>query len=336
MASSSWGATVNPPGLEAGAAWATFYTGVSPARHGQYNGTLHFDPSCYREAEFKVGELELAADLGHPQPSGRRVAVIDAPYPFLDPEINGINIVDWGTHARHANATLQTWPPLLAAEILERFGADEIGECDAIRPRNADEHRAFRDKLVDRVGRKTDLALHYLAERDWEFFMVVYADAHCVGHQCWHLHEPEHQMHDPRLASAVGDPVKDVYVAIDTAVGRLLEECGTGTTAVVYCSHGMTNAYSGTGLLDDMLLALEGGRRPEKRDAIAGVLRWLWVRAPRWLRAGLRPLRGPVYAALSDNEREGRRYFEVLNNNATGGVRINLQGRERSGLVGAR
>jgi predicted AlkP superfamily phosphohydrolase/phosphomutase len=329
----TWGMTANPPGLAAGAVWSSFYTGVSPARHGQYAGNEHFDPIEYRETDYRPEELTAPPVWAILSGAGKRVAVIDAPYTFLHPHINGINIVDWGTHPRRHGATFHTWPPSLAAEILARFGADEIGECDAIRPRNAEEHKAFRDKLVERVGRKTEMSLHFLAQGDWDLFVTVYGDAHCVGHQCWHVHELGHPKHDPALAHEVGDPIKDVYVAIDAGVGRILDACGPETTAIVFCSHGMTHQYSASRLLDDMLLALDGGHRAQARDAVAQMLRRLWVRAPRWLRTGLRPLRGPVNNALVGNRRQGRRYFEVVNNNATGGVRINLQGREKEGLV---
>ncbi|MGE0747648.1 MAG: alkaline phosphatase family protein [Rhodospirillales bacterium] len=327
------GMTANPRGLVAGSVWATFYTGVSPARHGQYAGNEHFDPVEYRETDYRPEELTAPPMWARLSDAGRRVAVIDAPYTFLHSHINGINVVDWGTHARRQGATFHTWPPSLADEILEKFGPDVIGECDAIRPRNAEEHRAFRDKLIDRVRRKTDMSLHYLAQGNWDLFVTVYGDAHCAGHQCWHVHEPTNHLHDPAIAREVGDPLKDVYVAIDAGIDRILKACGPETTVIIFCSHGMTHHHSGTRLLDDMLLALDGGHRPQTRDALTRTLREMWVRSPRWVRACLKPLRGPVNDALVLNKRAGRRYFEVINNNATGGVRINLKGREKEGIV---
>lgn len=329
----AWGSTLNPAGLEAGSVWATFYTGVSPARHGQYAGNEHFDRHAYQEIDYRPDELAMPPVWEMLSRAGRRVAVIDAPYTYLHPHINGINVVDWATHARRRGATFHTWPPSLASEILERFGPDEIGECDAVRPRDAAEHKAFRDKLVERICRKTALSAHLLEQGGWDLFMTVYGDPHCTGHQQWHLHATDHCLYDPALAAEVGDPVKDVYVALDAGIGRLLELTGPETTTIVYCSHGMTHQYSGSRLLDDMLLALEGGHRSGTRDVLAGTVREAWVNAPHWLRAALRPLRGPARNALVVNRREGRRFFEVVNNNATGGVRINLRGREAQGVV---
>lgn len=329
----TYGVTVNPPGLAAGSVWATFYTGVSPARHGQYSGNEYFDSVEYRETDYRPDQLTTPPVWALLSDAGKRVAVIDAPYTFLHPHINGINVVDWGTHARRQGATFHTWPPSLATEILEKFGADTIGECDAVRPRNAEEHRTFRDNLVERVRRKTDMSLHYLAQGNWDLFVTVYGDAHCAGHQCWHVHDPSNHLHDPALAAEVGDPLKDVYVAIDAGIGRILDSCGPETTVIVFCSHGMTNHHSGSRLLDDMLQALEGVHRPRARDALTKRLREAWVGSPRWVRACLKPLRRPINEALVLNKREGRRFFEVTNNNATGGVRINLQGREKDGIV---
>ena len=46
---------------------------------------------------------------------------------------------------------------------------------------------------------------------------------HSVGHQCWHLHDPAHLLHDRQLVAELGDPIKDVYVEFDRALGRILK-----------------------------------------------------------------------------------------------------------------
>src|SRR6185436_19531560 len=58
----------------------------------------------------------------------------------------------------------------------------------------------------------------------------------------------------------IGDPLRDVYIALDAAVGRLLEAAGPDTTAVVLCSHGMGPHYDGTHLLEEILYHWDVGR----------------------------------------------------------------------------
>ena len=50
----------------------------------------------------------------------------------------------------------------------------------------------------------------------------------------------------------MGDPVRDVYVTIDRAIGDLIESAGDGATVLVLASHGMGPHYDATFLLDRM------------------------------------------------------------------------------------
>jgi len=138
------GRVVNPVGLEAGSCWPTFYYGVSPARHGQYDGTRYFDTQHYHDGR-------LAPNMLNPSPiwkvlseAGKLVAVIDAPYRYTSEEINGIDVHDWGAHGPTGNgsfADYKTNPPELAQEIEKRFGLDPLkgAMCDAVRPRTLNE-----------------------------------------------------------------------------------------------------------------------------------------------------------------------------------------------------
>jgi predicted AlkP superfamily phosphohydrolase/phosphomutase len=139
------------------------------------------------------------------------------------------------------------------------------------------------------------------------------------------------------MAADVGDPVRDVYVAMDGAVARLMERAGRDATVMVYCSFGMTRAHTGTRVLDEILLRLDGKHPRKAPHGAVNTLRRIWRASPMRLRALLRPLRLGVWeqiyrqAILPDYAT--RRFFEVKVNDATGGVRINLLGREAKGLV---
>jgi hypothetical protein len=106
---------------------------------------------------------------------------------------------------------------------------------------------------------------------------------------------------------------------------------------MLYGSHGMGPSYSGTGLLDRILLRLDKGMANGSQRSLRGHLRSLWKRVPAELRGQLRPIRKHFKGMLRPPQfmgsQQDRRFFEVYANNATGGVRLNLRGREGHGTV---
>lgn len=339
---SAWGSIENPTGLVSGSAWSSFYTGVTPDRHGQYNAYEYFDTESYHDVSYTKSRLPYDPVWEALSRENRRVVIIDAPYSFLSENINGVQIMDWGTHVRLHDSMPPTWPADLAAEIDTRFGRDPLGTgrgspCDQGAPRSISEYTAFRDKLLDRLNRKAELSEFFMARESWDFFLTVFCEPHCVGHQCWHIHDPAHASHDPELARAIGDPVKDVYAGIDAAVGRLLARVERDATVMIYCGLGMGPQYTGTNLLDQILWRLEGNEPSTLKERGTDALRQVWRRAPQRLRTALMPVRRnlwePIYQTAIVPERSTRKFFEIAANNATGGVRINLIGRESHGLV---
>ena len=149
----------NPPGLFAGAIAPSFYTGVSPARHGKFcshqmkSGTYEFrrvqgfDPSCPTLWDVLGGQ-------------GRRVAVIDAPKSRVSENLNGVQVVDWA--AEDFEIELGAWPPELMDEIVEKYGRNEIVEV-AVAARGFDGLASLSSALRARLRNKLRMSRDLLA-----------------------------------------------------------------------------------------------------------------------------------------------------------------------------
>lgn len=340
---SYWGLVENEPGLQAGTAWPSFYRGVSVARHGQLDGLRQFNKDNY-EIEVNIGEDKFKHDLIWRRLSkeGKRCAIIDAPYTYLTKNLNGIEVHDWGTHVATGSNTLQTatWPPDLVDELTGMYGSDPLGGhlCDELAPRTAEEIADFRDKLIDRLQKKAEMSVHLLKKGYWDFFLTTFSEAHCVGHQCWQLHDETRPDYEADVAAVVGNPMKDVYIALDRALGRILSEVDqTETTVMVYCSHGIEPSICGTYMLDKILTRLEGRELKDKAKGSEGIMRKGWRMLPESVKKHLQPLKAQVWQSVvgspMQGHREERKFFEILANNSTGGVRVNLKGREAQGIV---
>src|SRR5690242_2803908 len=257
-----WGRVANPTGLEAGAVWPTFCTGVEPGWHGQYEAHYKFDTDQYRVRPMERAERHALPFWVAASDAGRRVAIVDAPYTFLEPSINGVQVVDWLTHVVVRPDGMATFPADLACRIAATYGMNPFSgpnRCptNEVRLDSAESVLAFRDRLLDRVRWKTDFTLDLLVRERLDLFVTTFHDAHDVGHMAWHLHDPSHERHDPDIAAQTGDPVRDIYEALDAALGRILAALDGHATVLIYLSHGMGIDRSATRFLDEILRRLE-------------------------------------------------------------------------------
>jgi predicted AlkP superfamily phosphohydrolase/phosphomutase len=324
----SWGTIVNAPGLYTGSVWPSVWTGVNPGRHG-----------CYYYEQFKTGTYDTEVfPLDHVKRepfwnavgrAGRRVALLDVPKAPLCEGLNGIQVAEWGTH--DADLDPCSWPPALIDEIHTRYGRSPFQRCDWVM-RGATPERDLRDLLLQRIEARLAIAEDLLAREPWDLFMACFGDSHCVGHQCWHVHDPAHPRHDAALAAQLGDPLRDVYVALDRALGRLLEYAASDTTVIVLLSHGMSAHYDATYLLDDVLRRLEGHSGSISR-VVLDHAKLMWRRLPLAFTERFRAMAQTIDALPNASDRGRRHCFAVPTNANAGGIRLNLVGREPNGLL---
>ncbi|MEM8917137.1 MAG: hypothetical protein AAGC83_14950, partial [Pseudomonadota bacterium] len=234
----------------------------------------------------------------------------------------------------------RTQPAELAEEIEQKFGLDTLDGlmCDRHHPTTLEEQTWFRDALIERAKRKADIAIDQLSKGGWDYFEVAFSEVHCGGHHCWHLHDVTDVDHDPEILRALGNnPLLDIYIAMDKAVGRVIEAAGTEPMIFVYCSHGMGAEHSGTRMLDRMLVQLEGATPRNYRNPVLDTARTVWRSLPEGLRRGLKPMQRKAWVSMMNDgfqpNRQSRKFFEVYLNNRSAGVRINLKGREPNGIV---
>ncbi|MEW6273095.1 MAG: alkaline phosphatase family protein [Thermodesulfobacteriota bacterium] len=322
------GPTVNAPAVYTGSLWPSVWTGTTPGRHGCYY-CEQLEPGTYEIREFVGRNVEQEPFWNALSRAGRRVALLDVPKAAPCEDLNGVQVVDWGTH--DADVPACSYPPALIEEIHARHGASPFRRCDWVIDR-ADGERTLREELLWRIDAKVAIAEDLLRREPWDLFMVGFGDSHCVGHQCWHLHDPSHPRHDPALRAALGDPIRDVYEALDRAVGRLLAHAGPDTTVLVLCSHGMAAHYDATYLLDDVLRRLEGTRAPASR-ALLDRARRLWKRLPLRFTERFARLARAVDRLPDASDRSRRRCFVVPTNANSAGIRLNVVGREPAGLL---
>ncbi len=343
------GDTMSSRDFFVGGIWPSLYTGTSPARHGIHSlvqlrcGTYDFY-RAYPGAEIKRRPFwEALSD------AGKRVAILDIPLSSISRGLNGIQTVEWGSH--DANYGFCAEPEQVRDEILERFGPHPLVRACNHHGSAPEDYVALRDTLLAGVARKGELTRHYLDRGDWDFFAQVFTESHCVGHQCWHLHDTSHPSHDAAVARITGDPMREVYRAIDTEIGKILERVGDETHVVLLAGHRMAHKYGAQFLLPDILqrlgvAVLKPAKSPDNIDRMDDVLTRCWQALPAALRTPLQGVRQTLRGWIDSRDASESlppsvtrldaahsHCFLMDNGFPVSGLRLNLVGREPAGLI---
>jgi predicted AlkP superfamily phosphohydrolase/phosphomutase len=281
--------------------------------------------------------------------AGKRVAILDVPLSRPSPRINGIQLVEWGAHdATHGFATS---PASLAAEVVARFGEHpQRGLCDA--DRTAAQIKAFRDGLLHGIAGKDAVTKHsFLRAGKLGLLRAGVPESHCIGHQAWHLHDRGHPRFNESDRALVGDPVLDVAVATDRALGEILADVDDDTTVVLLASHGLHRQVRRAVHAARISCSRSALRAPGElvgrsvpwkvRQVLDPVLTEIWQRTPQRARncssrcgsapgSWWRPHRG-MRRSRSIPLRESASV--LIQGNTHGAIRVNLVGREPEGKV---
>ena len=351
------GETTSVAGLYEGSTWPSFYTGLNPANHG-FHSLTQLNPGTYELYRSYPDKVIKRQPFWHfLSEAGKKVAIFDIPLAGISKGLQGIQMVEWASHDGVYGFT--TWPPELKWEVLNRFGRHPVKPCCDSYRRTLPDLRSFRDHLINGVRKKADLTIYYLMKGGWDFFAQVFSESHCVGHQCWHLHDPGHPGYDPVIARQLGDPICQVYGEIDRAIGKILAHAGQETIVIFLASHRMSHYFGGNLLLGKILEKLhylkilpdnvQGSQPVSQIKIIKNLLARGWRKIPARVRSVFGPglfslydsiqqkINGdyvfplPTYLRTFDFQRS--KCFPITNGNAVSGIRINLAGREPQGIV---
>jgi len=315
----------------AGSPWPTFYTGQPPSHHGIYHDyQWRHEAMGYARPS---SQWLTAKPFWRMLPADIRVVAYDVPMTLGCADGRGIEISGWASH--DSLAPPASHPGDLLAEVRRQFGEWPISP-EAYGPQSIEELLWLRQHLLDNVGRSCEVAL-WLLQRPFDFAIVVFSARHRGGHRLWDRSSIEGPV--PEAQGRVFDgSLRELYIACDQAIGRLLAAVPDGTTVIVFSLHGMMANSARLDLLDAMLARVLGSA-----DQASTPRRGLTRRLGEVLPLGLRRrLTGAVPAALRDRAMTmwatggvdwARTKAFTLRADLQGYIRINLAGREGRGVV---
>ena len=318
-----------------GTPWPTFNTGSLPPEHG-WNYYLTWRPDLMRFVRPTQEWLPVDPFYRNFPLDGPRVIAIDVPHTYAARPFNGVELTGWGAEARVGPPT--TFPAGLAERLRREIGpmpiSDELGGHQTAR-----ELLALRDELVAAAEWHARVGLMLMSQEPWNLFILGFGSLHRAGHKVW-SHRGTLGTVGERERQELDDTMRQVAIAIDRAVGRLMDRAGPDTRVVVFSLHGMVENYSiyplHARILDRIL-------RDEKRDDPETPARPLVAQLREAI--PLR-LRSKVKDALPYRVQDlmtlfwrtarpdwSRTKAFMLAADLEGLIQVNLKGRERDGIV---
>jgi predicted AlkP superfamily phosphohydrolase/phosphomutase len=321
--------------------WPSIYSGTYAGKHGIYNG-LQLESGGQKVAFVNPSHCAQEPFWRHLDRSGKRSIIMDVPFSYPLDDFAGIQILDWGTYERHYAP--HSFPGEVLTQISARFGAYPFGpEMSRDAPARVGHFRRVRKQLMTGVAVKGSAIKWLASTRPWEFLMAVFAETHPAGHYFWNFHSngrPE------TVAPAPADfthAIMDVYRAVDSEIAQIVSDLDEATTLMILSGQGMGPNYANWQLIPEFLdrlgLLATKSIRTRKRGRPVNWMGELREYVPlEWRRSVSRYLPGGIRDYLRLHWANSRidwsktRAFH-LPTDLFGYIRINLKGREPSGIV---
>jgi predicted AlkP superfamily phosphohydrolase/phosphomutase len=318
-----------------GAPWPSFYASTTPDRLGMYH-YLVWRPEKMASERPDPAWMPLEPFWRQLPGQGRRTIAVDVPLCYAPHAYDGIEVSGWATHELLQKPGSS--PPGLLGQIRREFG-DAPFDTESAHSLSAAECIEARDQCIEAALRVGELGRSLMRRHRWDLAIVCFSSTHRGGHLLWDRTILKGGATDAQCES-IANALRDIYVACDAAIGRLVQDAGEQAAVMVFSLQGMGPNNDRTSVLPEMLARVLAGAPshggPDRRSRLTDRLRGMLPgelrsrvkkRLPQviqdkltlyWRSSGLDWSRTEAFVAFCDLD---------------GYIRINLRGRERDGIV---
>jgi predicted AlkP superfamily phosphohydrolase/phosphomutase len=195
----------------------------------------------------------------------------------------------------------------------------------------------LRDELIRATDLVADLGVDLMSREAWDLFIVGFGATHRGGHKLWSLAGVEGPVAAEERRD-LSNALREVYVACDTAVGKLVRASGNANI-FVFSLHGMGPNTDRSNLLPTMLSrildespASTGSSQPGLLQRVRELVPLEWRSRAKGLLPRALQDRLTMFWRTKDIDWRTAPAFSLIAD-LQGYVRINLRGREASGIV---
>ncbi len=217
--------------------WTSFLTGCSPQTTGFW-GQIKFYEGTYtafEEEECKGGAYDFTEYPPFYAQKGRRSVVFDVPQSKIVDGVDGCQILAWGAHAPMARS--QSSPEALLQDLIDKHGKHPLLYRDHAETTNLESLKRLAEGLKQGITRRVAICQDLLQREQWDLFLTVFGEIHAAEHFMWHVSQPDHPFHS--LTDHSEDYLRDIFQAVDQAIGAILEAAPDPAHIVIFAVHSM-------------------------------------------------------------------------------------------------
>lgn len=225
-------------------AWSSFMTGKHPGKHGVLDFT-RFKSDDYTWSINNAQHIQGKTVWQLLSEQGKRVVVLNLPYTYPPPNIDGIVVSGWDAPP---TAAVFSHPAEISERILQTFPdyKANLWVSDLQPLRSHSQLSDFVGKLKAGFEQQTTIAVELLEQERWDVFMVHFQQTDWIQHKLWDY--IERACSNPDDHSDNIEATRDCYRRFDEMVGILLEKVAPlGVTKILISDHGfgrlMGNVY---------------------------------------------------------------------------------------------
>ena len=340
MKSGAWGDLQSTVPSVTLPAWASFLSGVNPGKLGIFYLTRDSHSTYDEGPPTDISRVPVKFLWHHLSDNGKKVISV-IPFPFPPTKINGIIVSNTGSGV--GLKALKSYPSEISNELVSALPLEEVGKSQRNSKQEYGRGSTIREEYLDNVIKHADMtteitrdiSLYLLGKYEWDCFITVFKSTDDIQHRFWSFMDPSHPLYNNRGQDLYGDVIFDTYRKIDRAVGDILSYA-KDATVVMLSDHGMAPIrkffYANRWLNENGLLKIKGERRKADFRIIKISLRDILNKLN--IRINIFPnLNIPIVRRKSLPFSEEIDWSRTKAYATTFGININMEGRERHGIV---
>jgi predicted AlkP superfamily phosphohydrolase/phosphomutase len=218
-------------------AWQCFMTGKNPGKHG-VAGFTQRKPNSYDDRFIDPASCQGRTLWEILSEAGKRVAVLNVPFAYPHPRLNGVLIGGFTTPPSRKRDF--THPQGLLEEIEGELG--EYQMTIKMLPFLVNRSEPVIEDYLASCRELTDYqfkAAHYILDREsFDFLMFYQLPPDRIQHKLWYILDPAHPLHDEDLSRKFYDKILAYYRHLDEHMARLAKRGDEDSTIIVMSDHG--------------------------------------------------------------------------------------------------
>ncbi len=226
-----------PPITPAG--WTSIITGVNCGKHGLAD-FLKLDLDSYQLHPTNSQDRKVRTIYNMLGEVGKKNIILNYPMTYPAEELNGSMVTGLQTPRIDDRCS---YPPELIQYLEQELG--EVLFMANYRERQSRED--FLSDIKNLVKAREKMILHFIKKQEFDFFATVFMATDIVSHAFWKYMDENHPGRKgipPEELDRFNNAVLDVYIQVDTSIGKIIEALQNKDTAIILVSdHGSGPLY---------------------------------------------------------------------------------------------